>query len=109
MLGEFEYAHVVDEKGNPTGGASTATGVDIKWQDGPLAVEGFRKKPNGAFVETVLAIVKNRIEFYQRASKGKFACRENQMAIAAIAQALYWLDQRTRDRERRGVEGTHQE
>ena len=36
---------------------------------------------------------------------GKFPCRENSLAITNMEQALMWLEKRTRDREKRGVEG----
>ena len=66
-----------------------------------------RKEPNGAFVETVLAAVKQRIEFYQEVSGGRFACDANALAIEAVEEALAVLDQRTKEREARAVEGTH--
>ena len=76
----------------------------IDWQDGPLSVDGKRKEPTGAFVETILDAVANRIRHYQST---KFNCRENALALTKIEEAMHWLDHRTRDRELRGVEGTH--
>lgn len=93
--------------GNPSGGTVLGVGLNIRWQDGPLGRDVDRKEPNGAFVETVLSAVLQRIEFYQTASGGKFKCRENAIAITKIEEALLWLDNRTRDREVRQVEGTH--
>jgi hypothetical protein len=44
------------------------------------------------------------VEFYEAS---KFACIENEMAIARLKEALWWLNQRSRKREQRKVEGTH--
>lgn len=107
MMGKFEAVNRVDEGGNPTGGFVRGIGLLIEWQSGPLGRGDARVEPNGAFVETVVAAVKQRIEFYQTASEGKFACKENERAIAALGVALRWLDNRTQAREAREVEGTH--
>lgn len=94
-----------DEQGNPTGGTVDATGITIRWQDGPLNRGEKRIEPNGAFVEGVITAAKQRIEYFQE--NGKFACRENALAITRLDEALHWLNHRTADREARGVEGTH--
>lgn len=99
--------NVSDPNGNPCGGDVNGTGLHIEWQNGPLGRDAERIAPNGAFVETVLAAVLQRIEYYQTANGGKFKCRENAIAITKIEEALLWLDKRTRDREARQVEGTH--
>lgn len=104
---DCQMQNKVDENGNPTGGYVIGTGLKIEWQNGPLGRGEERKEPNGAFVETVLSAVLQRIEFYQTAADGKFKCRENAIAITKIEEALLWLDKRTRDRETRQVEGTH--
>ena len=100
----FTSAHWTDSQGNPAGGVSSGTGFTISWQNGPLGRGPDRKEPNGAFVEDVLAAVKERIEFYENS---RFACEENEIALKAIILAQKWLDQRTQDREVRQVEGTH--
>lgn len=97
--------HDVDENGNPAGGVTTGTGISISWQNGPLAVDGVRKEPNGAFVEGVIAAALDRLQHYQAS---KFACRENALAITKLEEALHWCNHRTANREARGVEGTHQ-
>lgn len=76
------------------------------WQNGPLVSTdtGKRLAPNGAFVETVLDAVLERLRFY---NEGQFRCRENSLAITHIEEAQNWLDRRTRLRQARGVEGTH--
>lgn len=66
---------------------------------------GGKREPNGAFVEDIVAAAIGRLQFYQAS---KFSCRENALAITHLQEAAHWLDHRTRDRETRGVEGTHQ-
>lgn len=94
-----------DAEGRPAGGHVEAVGLRIDWQNGPLAVDGERREPNGAFVETVIAAAKQRIEHYQLT---QFSCRENALAITKLDEALHWLNHRTARREAAGVEGTHQ-
>lgn len=98
-------SHVVDFYSNPAGGTTSGNGFYIEWQNGPLAVDGVRQEPNGAFVEDVIAAALGRLEFY---NSTKFCCRENSLAITKLEEALHWLNHRTADRERRGVEGTHE-
>ncbi len=105
MLDQFMAINNHDSEGNPTGGSVRGTGLEIEWQDGPLGRGPDRKPPNGAFVETVIAAAKQRIEFYQQ---GKFACGANAEAIGHLELAMEALNRRTRNREAREVEGTHQ-
>lgn len=37
----------------------------------------------------------------------RFSCRENALAITKMQEALMWLNERTRERKARGVEGQH--
>lgn len=104
MIAKYQSEHWSDKDGNPAGGVSTGTGVCISWQNGPLGRGEDRREPNGAFVETVLSMVKDRIDFYQAT---KFASKENSEALHHIGEAMRWLDSRTKDREARDVEGTH--
>lgn len=104
MLGTFKAENICNELGKPTGGYVEGIGLRIDWQDGPLGREGERAEPNGAFPETVIAAVIQRIEFYQAS---EFKCRENEIAITKLEEALHWLNHRTQKREQRGVEGTH--
>lgn len=105
MHQELRQNHMQDMDGNPAGGTSAATGLAISWQDGPLEVDGLRREPTGCFVETILDAVVGRIEFYQRS---KFECPQNARALMHLRLALDALDERTAEREGRGVEGTHQ-
>lgn len=103
----FKSHHLTDTNGNPTGGATFGTGFAIHWQHGPLGRGEERQPPNGAFVEDIIDAACDRIEFYQTASGGRFACDENVEALAHLQLALAALDKRTRSREARQVEGTH--
>lgn len=105
MLGKYEAINLSDANGNPTGGKAEGVGIIIEWQNGPLGRGADRKEPNGAFVETVIDIARQRIQYYQ---DSPFKCRENAIAITKLEEALLWLGKRTADREVRGVEGTHQ-
>lgn len=98
---------ITDENGNPSGGRSIADGVFIQWQSGPLRdQEGNPVPRNGAFVDEVIQVAIDRLNFYQ---DSKFNCVYNADAIAHLEQALARLNARTADRENRGVEGTHGE
>jgi hypothetical protein len=105
MLQEFHSANLNDKDGNPAGGSVSGVGLKITWQNGPLGRGDKRLPPNGAFVETVIAAAKQRIEYYQ---ESKFNCEENEQAIKHLAIALNCLNLRTQKREARGVEGTHE-
>jgi hypothetical protein len=100
--------NMVDDNGTPTGGSVEGVGILIRWQDGPLGRGADRKEPNGAFVETVISALIQRMEFYQRAHDGKFFCVENMRCIAKLKSALEALEARSREREGRGVEGAHE-
>lgn len=71
---------------------------EVKFQNGPILEAGV----NGNTHEAMLAIIGDRLEGYQR---GKFACRENALALTKVQEALHWLFTRTIARLRRGVEG----
>lgn len=104
MMQQFAATNDNDADGNPAGGHVIGMGLNIEWQNGPLGRGDERKEPNGAFVETVIAAAKQRLEYYQRS---KFACIENATAISALEGALLALHLRTEAREQREVEGTH--
>lgn len=100
-----ESMNEFDEDGNPRGGFYKAKGINIQWQKGPLGSRDDRKEPNGAFVENVIEAAIKRLKHYQLS---KFECEENAWALYHLETAALWLDKRTRDREKRGVEGTHE-
>jgi len=80
-------------------GPGIAGSVAIRFQNGPIAENGV----NGVTQEALLAIVIDRLRSFQA---GPYSCRENALALTKCEEALMWLQKRTRDRMRRGVEGT---
>ena len=101
QAGTIHVLHEVDDNDMPAGGYTVGKGIDVAWQDGPL---GAQSEPSGAFVEDVIRVAIDRIEWY---NEGQFRCRENSLAITHLEEAMHWMWARTRDREERGVEGTH--
>jgi hypothetical protein len=57
---------------------------------------------NGTTNEEVLEMMIDRLRFLS----GVVPSRETSLAISKLQEALFWLNERTRDRETRGVEGT---
>lgn len=93
--------HVYEVSGFNIPDAPAESGyVKISFQNGPINENGI----NGLTQEVLLAIVADRLRSFQ---SGKFACRENALALTAVEEAMNWLHQRTRQRMNRGVEGTH--
>lgn len=77
-----------------------STSAMVYFQNGPIAEVGV----NGLTHEALLEIVADRLRSFQ---KGPFACKANACALTHIEEAQHWLQQRTLERMRRGVEGTH--
>ena len=73
--------------------------TEIRFQKGPLEEAG----PNGISIESLLAICLDRLEGFQ---SGKHPCCENAAALICLRDAMRHLHGRTRDRDRRDVEGT---
>lgn len=72
----------------------------IDFQNGPIKEVGV----NGVTNEALLAILIDRLE---GAQEGPYKCSENAGALDSARFALDHLERRTRNREARGVEGTH--
>jgi hypothetical protein len=72
--------------------------INLKLQKGPIKEVGV----NGCQVDTLIETAKIIIEKFQE----KHYCVENLAAIMGLSQAIYWLNRRREDREKRGVEGT---
>jgi hypothetical protein len=115
----FKAEHWNDANGNPAGGTTSGTGFTIGWQHGPLGMHAdgcepgrpcvrgcTRVAPNGAFVEDVIEAAADRLRYYQ---SSRFASNYNANALDHLEAALAALDQRTKDREARAVEGTHKD
>lgn len=82
-------------------GRNEIEGFPILFQSGPVAETGV----NGVTQEALLAIVIDRLRGFQ---SGKYACRENAIALTHFEEGLMWLQRRTRLRIARGVEGTRE-
>lgn len=93
MSGEPVTYQISGEAGDPVGITT------LNFQHGPVPEVGL----NGISNEVLMAIVLDRLAFYQ---KGAFACRENALAYTKIEEGLLWLHKRTWDRMQRNVEGT---
>ena len=77
-----------------------AVRCEVDFQNGPIKEFGV----NGVTHEALLAIVIDRLRSFQA---GPYSCRDNAVALTHIEEALMWLQRRTRERIKRGVEGTH--
>jgi hypothetical protein len=90
----------VDEEGNHAGGVSSGVGFTIAWQRGPLQVGR-----NGAFLIEVLQACESQLQHFQ---SGKFACRENEIALQHLSEAINALESRRQRRMAEGKLGTHE-
>ena len=116
LLDSNEHTEVfaVDERG--PGGANhvyevkrkidkTKTGQTIEvlstivFQKGPIKESGI----NGIHNEDLLAIVIDRLQGFE---KGPYTCKHNGRALVDLYGALLHLQKRTKERKKRGVEGT---
>lgn len=75
--------------------------LDINFQDGPIKESGI----NGIMDENLIAILIDRLEGFQ---SGPYKCLHNQEALDSLKYALEVLQERTKIREKQGIEGTHQ-
>lgn len=94
------YDASTNQSGEGVEGDGIDDGTTILFQNGPINEVGV----NGLTHEVLLAIVADRLRSFQQ---GPFACKANACALTHIEEATHWLQQRTIDRMRRGVEGTH--
>lgn len=72
--------------------------IYIKFQEGAIQENGV----NGTQIEDVINVLIERLEGFQ---KGDFSCRENALAITKLEEARMWLNERTRKRKEKGIEG----
>lgn len=73
--------------------------INITFQKGPVAEVGV----NGCQTEDVIEVLIDRLKSM---NVPPYNTRETSLAITALEEADNWLQRRTRDRIRRGVEGT---
>ena len=74
-------------------------GMSVKFQSGPIKEHG----ENGVQIEDVVQVAIDRLRFVN----GLMACRENSVAITHFETGLLWLNKRTAERKKQGVEGRH--
>ena len=67
-------------------------------QKGPVGGHGV----NGCQIDTVIEAAKLILEGLNK----QFPSRETAMAITKLDESLMWLEKRTKDRQKRGVEGS---
>lgn len=94
----FYEVRILDENGEVDEGFDPH---ELVFQNGPIGEVGV----NGITHEALLAIIADRLRSFQQ---GPYRCRHNALALTAIEEAQNWLNRRTRERELRGVEGTHE-
>ena len=71
--------------------------ISFKLQDGPVLENGENGCQLTTLIKTATIMLKHLNE--------KFPCRENAITLTKLQEALMWQDERTMDRNRRGVEG----
>jgi hypothetical protein len=74
--------------------------IDIRFQKRPIQEVGL----NGISEESLLAILMDRLEGFQN---GPYKCHSNELGLLHLKQAMRHSKARTKDRQARGVEGTH--
>lgn len=85
-----------------TEGESIMPATIVKFQKGPVKENGL----NGISQEVLLEIVRDRLVGFQ---SGDFACEANQIALDHVEAAMTSLQERTKDRVDRDVEGTNEQ
>ena len=74
--------------------------ISFRIQNGPIKEHGVNGCQVNTLIHTARIMIQNMNE--------KFPCRQNELAIEGLNDALGWLEERKLDREKRGVEGTSQ-
>lgn len=85
---------------NGNGYISSFSRAPIIFQDGTVPEKG----NNGVTMESLLAIVQDALTHFQ---EGPYPCDENAEALEGVTKALDALNDRTRNRMKRNVEGKH--
>jgi hypothetical protein len=72
----------------------------------PISLDSteLRTVSDGTTNEDVIEALIDRMNYLN----SKFPCRENSIAITHLETALLWLEKRTKDREKRNVEGKNE-
>jgi hypothetical protein len=88
-------------KGNPSAPDSDETTLTVIFQNGAIREVG---SLNGVTHKALLSILIDRLKGFQ---SGPYKSEHNEHALYALHLALSHLQERTHERIRRGVEGTH--
>ena len=75
--------------------------ITFRIQNEPIKEVGV----NGCQIEELGKVWLKLIQTFNK----QFPCRENSLSITKIQEALMWQNERTKDREKRGVEGYNKE
>jgi hypothetical protein len=94
--GGANHLYVISEHNNGEHEMGT-----IIMQNGPRNMPG---SVPGVIDSDLLEIVRDRLVCFQN---GPFRCRENEMTLLAVEEALMWLNRRVEDRIERAVLGTN--
>ena len=97
--GGANHAYAICWPGSVAGSPDEACYVNF--QNGPIKEFGV----NGVTQEALIAIVIDRLQCFQN---GPFACKDNGDALSYCKAAIVCLQNRTRERIARSVEGTNQ-
>jgi len=71
--------------------------ISFRLQNGPIGQNGVNGCQVDTMIEASMIIIKSLNE--------NFPCKENEKAIEKLTEALFWIEERKRDRTKRGVEG----
>lgn len=94
-----EYT-IIPDQSHPFVGINAMSYL-LRFQDGAPSEFGV----NGITHEVLLEVLIDRLSAFQ---EGAFACIENARALQCLCEARHVLRSRTRARQDRGVEGTHE-
>lgn len=84
-----------------TDGGQTIQFIHKKPRDSDEQMTELYTVADGTTNEEMLKVLIDRMNFLQNA----FPCRENAIVITKLEESLMWLNKRTEDRKKRGVEG----
>ena len=74
--------------------------LECKFQDGVISENGVNGIQFTGLIEIALSVLKNL--------NSKFPCRENAITITKLEESLMWKEDRTKDREKRALEGKNE-
>lgn len=76
--------------------------LEVKYQKGARTDE---KSRPGVLDLDLLFMVRDRLKTFQ---EGPFACKENEITLQKVEEAIMWSEKRVKDREDRKVLGTYE-